>query len=288
MGVSPSLKKFAASVASPLFDTLGRFPLKFYSMASLGQELKRERELRGISLKEIADSTRIGLKYLQAIEDDQLQIIPGTFFIRAILRSYARTVGLDEDQVLNRYQELQSYEQESSEPRPNQKRMPRLASSRRRVLILGSGVVLILFALLLSMVLRSPQQKPEPLGPLPASISGSSPPPTLGVPPTQPSQEVRTALDLEMTFIEETWLQVFANGTLAFEGIKKQGDSLHFSDAREITLNLGNAGGFAFFLNGKKGKPFGPPGAVRKDIRITLDNYSKFLLPEEGNETPGR
>jgi transcriptional regulator with XRE-family HTH domain len=89
-------------------------------MASLGQELRRERELRGISLREIADSTRISLRFLQAIEDDQFGRIPGEFFVRAILRSYAKGVGLDEHQVLNRYQEMQSFEEQQQE-RENKK-----------------------------------------------------------------------------------------------------------------------------------------------------------------------
>jgi transcriptional regulator with XRE-family HTH domain len=97
-------------------------------MASLGQDLKRERELRGISLQEIADSTRISLRFLQAVEEDRLDIIPGPFFVRAILRSYARNVGLDENQVLNRYQEKVMFEEqlEYQEARKRPSLPPRL------------------------------------------------------------------------------------------------------------------------------------------------------------------
>jgi transcriptional regulator with XRE-family HTH domain len=72
-------------------------------MASLSERLKRERELRGISLKQISEETRIGVRFLQALEDDRLDIIPGEFYRRSYLRAYARYLGLDEDRALNVY-----------------------------------------------------------------------------------------------------------------------------------------------------------------------------------------
>ena len=74
-------------------------------MASLGQELRRERELRGISLNEISDSTKIGIRYLRALENDNLEILPGRFFTKGIIRAYAKYLGLDEESVLNKYYE---------------------------------------------------------------------------------------------------------------------------------------------------------------------------------------
>src|SRR3990172_1845514 len=72
-------------------------------MASLSERLKRERELRGISLKQISEETRIGVRFLQALEDDRLDVIPGEFYRRSYLRAYARYLGLDEDRALNVY-----------------------------------------------------------------------------------------------------------------------------------------------------------------------------------------
>ena len=76
-------------------------------MASIGQELKRERELRGVSLKEIADSTKINLRFLRALEEERFDILPEQFFTRGIIRTYANYLGLDEQSVLNTYIESQ-------------------------------------------------------------------------------------------------------------------------------------------------------------------------------------
>jgi len=72
-------------------------------MADLGLLLKREREARNISIEEIASSTKIVPRYLEALEADRLDIMPGGFFIKGIIRTYARTLGLDEEEVLSRY-----------------------------------------------------------------------------------------------------------------------------------------------------------------------------------------
>jgi len=255
-------------------------------MISLGQELKRERELRGISLQEIADSTRINLRFLQAIEDDRLHLIPGRFFVRAILRSYARTIGLDENQVLNRYQQLESYAVTSQEPSAEKKPESEPRRLGRRKIWLAGGLFVILIALLLFVFLRPSEKKPASAPASSSTLSANPFSAAVEVQVEEPSPEVQPFLDLELSFIDETWLQVFADGVRVFEGIKREGDSLRFSRSQEFVLDLGNAGGLTFSINGKRAKPLGPPGAVRKGIKISLDNYRQFLVGEEENRIP--
>ena len=72
-------------------------------MASLGQELREEREARHISIEEIASATKIVRIYLEALEADHLDIMPGEFFIKGIIRNYTRAIGLDGAVVLAKY-----------------------------------------------------------------------------------------------------------------------------------------------------------------------------------------
>ena len=72
-------------------------------MASLGQELKEAREARNISIEEIASATKIVSRYLEALEDDHLDIMPGAFFIKGIIRAYSLSIGLDAEEVLAKY-----------------------------------------------------------------------------------------------------------------------------------------------------------------------------------------
>src|SRR4051812_28225893 len=71
----------------------------------LGEELRRRREELGISLLEISESTRIGTRFLKAIESDNFSSLPGGIFTRSFIRAYARRVGMDEDEALALYQE---------------------------------------------------------------------------------------------------------------------------------------------------------------------------------------
>src|SRR4029450_13585399 len=69
-------------------------------MASFGENLRRERELRGIDLRDIADATKNSVRFLQALEQDRLDILPGGIFRRAFVRQYARSVGLDPERLV--------------------------------------------------------------------------------------------------------------------------------------------------------------------------------------------
>jgi transcriptional regulator with XRE-family HTH domain len=252
-------------------------------MASLGQELKRERELRGISLREIADSTRINLRLLQALEEDKLDAIPGPFFVRAILRSYARSIGIDEHQVLNKYQEMYTFEEQLQYGESPERPRPLSRLFRRKsvwiaalaVAIIGLGLVLIYILLL----------APEKKQPIPAKSAQpvaqvETPKPT-PPPEPQPVVEKTKGLRLEMTFVEETWLHIYADGQSVWDGIKNKGESLEVRAEREVRLNIGNASGPGLTINGQKAKPFGPSGAVRLDILITPENYLDFLIARQ-------
>lgn len=70
---------------------------------TLGEELKRRREERGIDLGEITEATCIGVRFLRAIEDNDFNALPGGLFTRSFIRSYAHYVGMDEKEALRLY-----------------------------------------------------------------------------------------------------------------------------------------------------------------------------------------
>jgi len=73
-------------------------------MPAFGENLRREREMRGVSLEEIAASTKISRRFLEAIEQDDFAKLPGGIFGRSFVRTYARYLGLDEERVMAEYQ----------------------------------------------------------------------------------------------------------------------------------------------------------------------------------------
>jgi cytoskeleton protein RodZ len=72
-------------------------------MGAFGERLRREREMRHISLDEIAATTKIGTRLLRALEDEQFDLLPGGIFNKGYVRAYAKYVGIDEEKAVADY-----------------------------------------------------------------------------------------------------------------------------------------------------------------------------------------
>jgi cytoskeletal protein RodZ len=129
-------------------------------MDSIGAYLRRERELRHVSLEELVQTTRIPLRMLQRIEDDRFEELPGEVFARGFLRSYARALGLSAEQVLERYGEGRKVEAPSPAPLLSSIQAPE--RGRRFGIAIALVILVILFTLALSIVLR-PRHRDAPL-----------------------------------------------------------------------------------------------------------------------------
>lgn len=68
-----------------------------------GKDLKRIRDELGVSLKIIAEMTKVRIIFLRAIEDDDFKKAPSRMFLKSFLKAYAQSIGLDADFVANRY-----------------------------------------------------------------------------------------------------------------------------------------------------------------------------------------
>ncbi len=83
-------------------------------MEPLGQFLKRQREMREISLTQVSKETKIAANWLELIETDRWDGLPGKAFTRGFLRSYARAIGLDQEDILLRFEGLSRPEAEKT------------------------------------------------------------------------------------------------------------------------------------------------------------------------------
>ena len=68
-----------------------------------GSRMKRAREQRGVSLRQIAETTRISVSVLEALERNDISRLPGGIFSRAFVRSYAAEVGVDPEQTVREF-----------------------------------------------------------------------------------------------------------------------------------------------------------------------------------------
>jgi cytoskeletal protein RodZ len=82
------------------------------SMAGFGEQLRRARAERGISLEMISERTKIAVRHLESLEEERFNDLPGGVFNRGMVRSYARVVGLDEQEWHDRF--IESYRSSGS------------------------------------------------------------------------------------------------------------------------------------------------------------------------------
>lgn len=157
---------------------------------SFGEELRRERELRGISLREVAESTKISLRYLSALEQNRFDSLPGGVFTKGFVKAYAQFIGLDPEGTVNAYllerrtQAGDAQEEEAGDGRVLLRELARESrtvgsrpGARRRGLIWGViATVIVILATVVTIVLLRPATDAD----LPAAepAADSVPPPT--------------------------------------------------------------------------------------------------------------
>ncbi|MDQ3031314.1 MAG: helix-turn-helix domain-containing protein [Myxococcota bacterium] len=135
--------------------------MKSADREKVGRWLRQERELRQISLEELAQTTRIPLKMLQHLEEDRHEQLPGEVFARGFLRSYAKAVGIPEVEAVDRWSQMRRPTNASTSPIAAATITPP-ERSRRFGIAIALVILLILFTLALSIVLR-PRHRDAPV-----------------------------------------------------------------------------------------------------------------------------
>ena len=120
--------------------------------ALFGEHLKRERELRGVSLEEVSVATRIPPRYLDAIESEQWELLPGGVFNRGYVRAIARFLGLGEDDMLAEYELASRPAREAAAPPPKADDPPPRDLTPLYLFVGGCVVALILFGVSVHML----------------------------------------------------------------------------------------------------------------------------------------
>jgi transcriptional regulator with XRE-family HTH domain len=222
---------------------------------SLGRYLKREREFRNISLREVAKNTKVKEHLLKAIEEDRYASLPSSTYVKGFLLSYAKYIGLDPNDVLLRYESSLKGKPVARPEAPPEKKI--LWNIKYRWVVGG----IILISLIASYFLFLHPSKPpiesisvkpkvEETLPSPPQIAG-----TTSVPEGQP-------FSLQLKAVEETWVRIQINGQPENEMTLKLGESTSHRALKRIHLLVGNAGGLDIIFKGKSLERFGKSGEV--------------------------
>ncbi|GAB6988983.1 helix-turn-helix domain-containing protein [Paenibacillus pini] len=133
-------------------------------MSELGQQLREARLQKGMSLDDVQEMTKIRKRYLEAIEAGDYKVLPGSFYVRAFIKTYAETVGLDPDELLEGHkQDVGPAEPETVMEPVIQKRTKNRTAPERNVKWL-STVLMWTFPILIIVVIylyASHQKEPK-------------------------------------------------------------------------------------------------------------------------------
>jgi cytoskeleton protein RodZ len=161
-------------------------------LPSFGENLKREREKRKITIEDISASTKIGTRMLHALEENKFNQLPGGIFNKGFVRSYARFVGIDEDKAVADYlqasgdapppsteiaaREGEGRDEGTRAKAENAARLDSISENPSRPLPWGLfAAILLLIALALSLWSRHTHERGKtPAPPNPAAITAQS------------------------------------------------------------------------------------------------------------------
>jgi cytoskeletal protein RodZ len=250
-----------------------------------GDQLKRERELRGVSLEEVATATRIAPRFLEALENEQWDKLPGGVFNRGFIRSVARYLGLDEDNLVSEYA-LQTKGRTDPGVVPDapiqQESMWGRIATLVIVLVLAiaaiAAAVHYLGPMLMTRLHHGPTQAPSSSASLSKASDPSSTPfaPTAGIDPTDTA--AAPLLALKVTVLKPTKLTVLADGKDAFTGSADLNDTKVFSAHTSIDFLSSDSDAVTLELNGQPvtsaataGQPLHrtfTPGDVKSDATV--------------------
>jgi len=224
---------------------------------SFGKYLKRERESKKISLKEVAKNTRVREQFLKAIEEDRYEVLPSVTYVKGFLLAYARYIGLDPNQVVLRYEGLLKGEAAGRPEIPP----PTKRSWDIKYLSVIGGIMIVGLIVSYFLFLRSSKPPVESIPEKPKMEETLPPPvPLQGAGTTSTPKEEPFSVKLKA--VEETWVRMQINGQPEQEMTLRPGEATSHLALKRVRLLIGNAGGLDISFRGKLLERFGKSGEV--------------------------
>ena len=259
-------------------------------MTEVSARLRAARERAGLTIREISASTKIRTAALEAIERGEFASLPGEFYTRAFLRTYASHLGLSPQAI------VADYESERPQAQPQEQRLPAAGEVRRsspghgwQVSIsravshvmsaaTSTGVVLaVVVGLLVFAALKNRPDAARTAESGAVGTSGSSavlpaPAPAASPAPAAPAPE---GLTIEIQAAAPLWVTAAADGKRVLYRLLAPGERVTVKARDSFAFRVGDASAFTYSVNGTPGRTLGAAGEVR-DVEITRANYRSF------------
>jgi cytoskeleton protein RodZ len=265
------------------------------AQSTVGEQLRTARLAKNLDLSQIAEATKIGKFYLEALETNQIERLPGLFFYKAFVRQYAKYLGLDssllEQQIHSDHGEAGvsvAELRQVTKPPIDRSDALRAANSIRpdtRFMLAAAGLIAVLMGgSFVYTWLQHPAgsagvemaaQKPtvtitqRPASSSPYQNSAQQAASVNGVAVQQVSDNLTpnaapdSAVTLYLSAIEPTWLSISSDGKTIYSGVLEPQQSKQLAGNSSVIIRVGNAAGLDVKWNGKAVGKLGDPKQVR-------------------------
>lgn len=260
------------------------------SAERIGARLRNAREQSGKSLRQIADATKLSVRTLDALESEKIAQLPGGIYRRAIVRAYAREIGLDPEVIVRAFLDQHPDDLPALPPVVTRKPTsydlppePVVKSQRRRpwrsiLGVLGAAIPVIAGILYFAISVRGADTARSVADGIVARSTDAWAPsivPTAGV--SEAPASSGHPVSLLITVTAQTDLQVVADGRQVVARRVRPGERVKLDLSHDVVLSGDNAGAVHFSINGRVGRRLGATGAPL-NVRISRDDYDEWLV----------
>ena len=248
------------------------------SLLDFGSRMKRAREARGVSLREIAMRTKISDSALEALERNDISRLPGGIFGRGFVRAYAVEVGLDPEQTIREFLERFPHDTVTvgspyvpPEDHAAVEGSLKSAETALKLAEISVPVAIVFVYLTLTYRPSEPVRIQTPVASVPAAPV--APPPREAVPGTD------APLAIEVLAVSPVAVTLIADGMPQGYRAMVEGQRLMLSVERALTLSVADAGAVQLMINGQPAAPLGARGEPRT-VQIDRETFGNLLAPQ--------
>ena len=234
-------------------------------MFEIGNTLREARVRRNLTLQQVEEDTKIRVKYVQAMENEDFDVMPGATYVKGFLRTYSEYLALDPEVMLDEYRSRGVKTAEIQEPFGGVSMLGAPRSHRGRNTVVFVAVICLLVLGVIWILGRGSDTQPSTK---PGALGITSPSPSPSASNSAKPQQTTTPVvkgELRISAPEgESWLEVRRDGsagTVLFSGTVKKGKTRVFV-GDVLWLRLGNPSAVRLRVEGRKIKPMTNAGPV--------------------------
>ncbi len=226
-------------------------------MFEIGNTLREARVRRNLTLQQVEEDIKIRVKYVQAMENEDWDLMPGVTYVKGFLRTYSTYLGLDPEVIIGEYRSrAMNPSAEHHEPFGGSSVIGKPRSHRgRNTVVIVAVVCLVALAVIYALGMLNGGDTQEPTT-KPAALGIGSPSPSAST-SQSPSASATPKVDKNLVKVKATdgdcWLEARRDdsaGTVLFSGTLQKGHKKQF-DEKKVWLNIGAPGNVQLEAAGK-------------------------------------